>query len=463
MDKIFKVQVMLFVIMFLGAFSSKAQICFSAPDSVVEDNSGLHINRSGDFATADFNNDGKADIITTGDSLYLHLGDGKGKFAAPSKINTGFYSTNIFCADFNNDHNIDVALTNIDATITVLLGKGTGAFKAAVVSPMGTFDKFFGLTGADFNNDGFIDLTSNIHAQNKMIVMMGNGVGGFALPTTTYATALFPFYNSTADLNKDGNMDIFCGSEVSDTVTVFLGNGKGGFTPNYIGKKAPYAFIKSVDINKDGKADLVASNINGDSVTIMHGDGVGGFNTSALYAAGISPKDLSVLDLDADGFLDIATINYGGVSSFSILKGNASGGFNAPIKFKIASANPFSFFMATPDLNNDGKLDLVTTANYLQGFEYFMNCNKVTSLDEITTNVTDDIKIYPNPASDKCTIEIGALQSATVEIIDLQGKILLSQKIQEKQILDITALAKGLYFIRVRAFDKATIKKLEIR
>lgn len=61
------------------------------------------------------------------------------------------------------------------------------------------------------------------------------------------------------------------------------------------------------------------------------------------------------------------------------------------------------------------------------------------------------IKIYPNPANQLLTIDMGLLSGTkTIEIIDTQGKLLLS-KISDDQIvtLEITTIPIGCYFVNV--------------
>ena len=64
------------------------------------------------FATADVNNDGKADIILTNEqNLLVYLGNGDGTLAAPKTIPLPDYVQSVSVADFNHDGKVDVALT----------------------------------------------------------------------------------------------------------------------------------------------------------------------------------------------------------------------------------------------------------------------------------------------------------------------------------------------------------------
>ena len=63
----------------------------------------------------------------------------------------------------------------------------------------------------------------------------------------------------------------------------------------------------------------------------------------------------------------------------------------------------------------------------------------------------DDINIYPNPATDKITIEIlGAIKETILAIVDIEGQLLITQQINElKTQIDINTLPSGVYFVRL--------------
>ena len=98
-------------------------------------------------AAADFNGDGILDLaINTYDSASLldqvsvMLGNGDGTFQAPSgayKIGSG--PTVFAAADFNGDGKFDLVTTGYNGgVISVLLGNGDGTFQPAVNYPAGT-------------------------------------------------------------------------------------------------------------------------------------------------------------------------------------------------------------------------------------------------------------------------------------------------------------------------------------
>jgi hypothetical protein len=184
-------------------------------------------------AVGDFNGDGKLDVIATvGDgissadtSVALMLGNGDGSFGAfqtiwsPSSNETLFSALSV--ADFNHDGKLDVAVgsgfsntSGPELFIGVLLGKGDGAFSPDSGGGA-TFDhtdpnSVVGLTSADVNHDGNIDLIADSTGTSTVAVLFGRGDGGFggtALPSEqTFSgggTGL-----AVDDFNNDGYADV---------------------------------------------------------------------------------------------------------------------------------------------------------------------------------------------------------------------------------------------------------------
>ncbi|MDR1726262.1 MAG: T9SS type A sorting domain-containing protein, partial [Bacteroidales bacterium] len=67
---------------------------------------------------------------------------------------------------------------------------------------------------------------------------------------------------------------------------------------------------------------------------------------------------------------------------------------------------------------------------------------------------TNDISVYPNPAHKEINITCGE-KINSIEVVDLLGKVVYQGK---ETTIDVSAFAKGNYFVRVQT-EKGTITK----
>ena len=168
----------------------------------------------------------------------------------------------------------------------------------------------------------------------------------------------------TGDLNGDGRLDAVTVNITSNNVSVFLGNGAGAF-----GTATRYAVapdgtqvqgLALVDVNADGKLDIVTANNGNSTVSVLLGQAGGTFGAYASYSTGpnTEPRNAAVGDVNGDGRLDIVTGN-SGTATASVLLGLAGGGFGTPALYTTGG---LAFDVALGDVNADGQLDIVTPA-----------------------------------------------------------------------------------------------------
>lgn len=68
----------------------------------------------------------------------------------------------------------------------------------------------------------------------------------------------------------------------------------------------------------------------------------------------------------------------------------------------------------------------------------------------------DEIKTYPNPVGDHLNIAPGiARESVSVEVYNLNGQLVLREQceFQEEPRLDVSAVQRGMYVLRLRTED----------
>ncbi len=249
----------------------------------------------------------------------------------------------------------------------------------AAGSPISVIESPGNVTLGDVNNDKRPDLVATSSGSRRVAVLLGQGDGRFALsPDGPMQVPEGPHEIALGDLNRDGNVDVALASHDSYSVVLLLGNGQGGFraAPNSPlrmkdGRQPHTHGLGITDFNGDGHPDLVTVNSNDDNdVAVALGDGRGGFTRApgSPFAVGPAPYPMALGDLNSDGRMDIvvtstglaSTSAAGGASSDSLtaLFGDGRGGFS---RSDIPVKTGRTWFVAIGDLNGDGTRDLVTT------------------------------------------------------------------------------------------------------
>lgn len=113
------------------------------------------------------------------------------------------------------------------------------------------------------------------------------------------------------------------------------------------------------NFNSDSYLDLVTANSGSDNISVLFGNGTGSFAAPINFTTGFFPISVTSADFNADGYSDVAVANFSG-NDISILLGNGAGSFAAAVSIGVG-ASPSS--IVNGDFNADGKIDLVV-GNY---------------------------------------------------------------------------------------------------
>ena len=216
--------------------SAQTQISFFQPPTFAG---------GGSVFVADFNGDGKPDLLTSDGTMNLGNGDGTFKVGTP----VGLVAVDAV-ADFNGDGKPDLLVEEGINTYLVLLGNGDRTFQ----SPISTAIKVAFLPAvADLNGDDQADVVEVY--SGALYVFISNGDGTFK-PGVAYSLgAPEPGECSIADFNGDGKPDVVVNAYGQELV--FLGNGDGPPQAPKASTGVPNGWSSVVgDFNGDGKLDL---------------------------------------------------------------------------------------------------------------------------------------------------------------------------------------------------------------
>jgi hypothetical protein len=115
------------------------------------------------------------------------------------------------------------------------------------------------------------------------------------------------------------------------------------------------------------------------------------------------------------------------------------------------------------DANNFPKSEAMeewnSTAAYIEyGDSMYAYFHIVMGINDIAGKAPN-IAFYPNPATNYIIIE--SPQTATLEILNVQGQAILQQQIQQgKTDINLSSLAKGVYILRLCRNDRTEVTRI---
>ncbi|MGO9519535.1 MAG: FG-GAP-like repeat-containing protein, partial [Candidatus Korobacteraceae bacterium] len=313
----------------------------------------------------DFNGDGKPDLAVAGNAsktIAVLLNDGTGNFSQAVPYNIGHAPRSLAVADFDGDGHLDLASANADGSVSILLGRGDGSFRAISSLNVATV-ALSSVVSGDFNGDGKLDLAVTEAGTKLLTVLLGKGDGTFQAGLS-YTVGSNPAFVIATDVNNDNIPDLVTANQSGNTFSVLLGNGDGTFKPSldFTVGNSPRALV-SGDFNGDGRTDLAIVNFSDRTVSVPLGNGDGTFQAARAYNVDLDRKSVAAGDLDGDGKPDLVVTNFCGTDTtcasngtVSVLLAVGDGTYKFAASYPLG-AGPLSVALA--DVNGDKKLDLI--------------------------------------------------------------------------------------------------------
>jgi hypothetical protein len=339
----------------------------------------LHMVRPIATASADFNGDGKADLVVASAAsgvVDLLLGNGDGTFKEASKLAAGYSWSALAVGDLNGDVKADIVVAfegseGVTGGVLVFPGHGDGTFDSPLRYGAGRTPTAVAI--ADVNGDHKPDLVvGNNSTGGNVGVLLGHGDCRFdAAAMYTGSDWVTPvnigaaWWVAVADFNRDGKPDLAIANAAEEDIGLLAGRGDGTFESRVAVKVGyPVQRLAAADVNGDGIADLVVAH---SGLSVLLGKGDGTFQHKGDFRVGIGAVSFVLDDFNGDGKVDIATATRGTEQNHDylfgeveVLLGDGLGGFAGG---EVRAGGEGHFALTAGDFDGDGRPDLAV-ANY---------------------------------------------------------------------------------------------------
>ncbi len=342
--------------------STPASMSFTEIASLSSKNAGGDFGQSYGGVAADLNQDGYPDITVVNEKsedlvIFLNGADGTGMLnKSANEYRVGIRPSPNVSSDFNGDGQTDIAVANIGSGVSVLLGNGDGTFAPETEYSSGSTPR--GIVAFDADGDGDMDIVnSNAGGEGSLSLLRNNGQGVFAAAQIFDGGCNAEWGLSAADMNGDGFLDLVVGCHDDGIISVLTGSGSGEFNLRST-TQGPIGLwmIVTGDLSGDGEADATVAGGFSDNGAILLGDGSGGLGEASFYGTDPSTSATDIGDLDGDGDLDWVTSSFGGSKSdWYFWRNDGTGSFSKIMEWDSPEDASCALLV---DLDLDGDLDL---------------------------------------------------------------------------------------------------------
>jgi len=337
--------------------------------------------------------------------------------------NLNITSSKIISGDFNGDGYDDIMATSNDVGAlkwSMYINNHSEDFNFHSDFNLSSYNSDFVFTG-DFNGDGYDDIGVNRYSDpfsmnlGEWIFYLNDQNGNFTSQNQyRYKWGMIPDDIVVGDFNGDEYDDIAIFKK-NDGWYIKLNNTQNNFLSSYV--KYDWLtnpdFVYSGDFNGDGFDDIGIKLTNselGEWVIRFNNQDMG-FDSQKRHKWDIEPNDVFIGDFNSDNLADLG---------IKRIEGGLLPNSQDNLKFRLN----YGFYYAHLQNKYPDKLRyLVDTSNDI------------------------DISLFPNPATDKITIDSNF--SFSIEIFDTFGnRVFLSNKFENIHIIDLKNMKKGAYFVK---------------
>ncbi len=220
-------------------------------------------------ALIDLDDDDDDDLVVLGadDALHVLLADAPGLYTpGPTTLMTGESAKNFALIDVDGDRIADLTIESADG-LRHARGLGDGSFGQIRLIDGPPIP--LGLLAADIDGDNNIDLLTRDGDDGDLVLLAGDGNGGFVEHNRIDLEGRSSGPILSADLDADGDREVIFGDPEEPTILIWRRRDDGFAPPIEVELVAPASQLAISDLNGDGALDLVAATFRERSFTVL--------------------------------------------------------------------------------------------------------------------------------------------------------------------------------------------------
>jgi len=413
----------------------------------------------------------------TQDYIKWYQNDGSGNFTLQTSVSESIlWVQGLTIADvdaLNSNGNDIIATAAVGNKLVYYPNDGAGGFGSEVIISS-TINGPGQVVSGDINKDGNLDIATVSYTDNETIWFAGDGIGGFieqaSSPIQSGGTG-GPFYIDIADFDGDTNidgdtdLDILVGFYNTGAIEIYYnqyvesGGNNGGGSVSWI--KDAVTVDSGISFLAVATNQIAFADVNNDDVldVVKCDNGTGEVEWFSKIKNGTStpnpisnstiidrPATVVVTDLDNDGNNDVI-VSDGGSANHPLIwfKGNDNASPETTESLIGADNNFQMFGITVDDFDSDSDIDIATVGRFSSTVDWYENEWDLLGIED---NSLNNIRIYPNPTTNKLYFKSSIAEDFNISVYDILGKKVLENTVNINKSLDVSQLNNGIYIVR---------------
>ncbi|KNC55020.1 uncharacterized protein AMSG_12371 [Thecamonas trahens ATCC 50062] len=238
---------------------------------------------------------------------------GNGTFDSPGttifSFSVGSYVALLALGDVNGDNFPDVAWHTYQDTTHIVHTIGPGVFSSTVVTLTPDWENCHSLKLFDVDGDGDIDVVRNANVEGKLFAYLnvaGPGADFVFGSTMTIMDRNDARGFDVGDIDNDGDLDVVASSYTDDVLIILRGDGAGGYSMEDTLRLDGLYSVELADVNNDTYLDVVGKRYGSNMFMALYNSDDDTYDALISFSGmAIFPSGWNLVDMDGDGMLDL--------------------------------------------------------------------------------------------------------------------------------------------------------------